>query len=108
MFFTKQFPPLARIKTILIHFLKIKNNSYTEMTTHNFSIEDLAQSLVVHLDRHHIFPPLINNPESFLPPIDNMTRSSMRRPKRSPNAFLVCRRNVLEEASRKGTYNMRV
>src|SRR3954447_13827062 len=75
------------------------------MTTHNFSIEDLAMSLIVRLDRKNIFPPLLNNPESFLSPITDL---SFRRPKRSPNAFLVCRRNVHEEATRKGTFNMRV
>ncbi|GBB96048.1 hypothetical protein RclHR1_02670017 [Rhizophagus clarus] len=78
------------------------------MTTHNFSIEDLAMSLIVRLDRNNIFPPLLNNPESFLSPTDNLTNLSFRRPKRSPNAFLVCRRNVHEEATRKGTFNMRV
>ncbi|CAB4403988.1 unnamed protein product [Rhizophagus irregularis] len=78
------------------------------MTTHNFSIEDLAMSLIVRLDRNNIFPPMLNNPESFLSPTDNLTNLSFRRPKRSPNAFLVCRRNVHEEATRKGTFNMRV
>src|SRR6185437_1469426 len=79
-----------------------------KMTTHNFSIEDLAMSLIVRLDRNNIFPPLLNDPESFLSPTDNLTNLSFRRPKRSPNAFLVCRRNVHEEATRKGTFNMRV
>ena len=78
------------------------------MTTQNFSIVDLAMSLIVRLDRKNIFPPMLNNPETFLSPTDNLTNLSFRRPKRSPNAFLVCRRNVHEEATRKGTFNMRV
>jgi hypothetical protein len=77
------------------------------MTTHNFSIEDLAMALIVRLDRKNIFPPVLNDPEAFLTPADT-TNMSFRRPKRSPNAFLVCRRNVHEEATRRGTYNMRV
>jgi len=92
-------PFLLYIKTF-----KIKN----KMNTHNFSIEDLAMSLIVRLDRRNIFPPLLNNPETFLSPTDNLTNLSFRRPKRSPNAFLVCRRNVHEEATRKGTFNMRI
>ena len=71
------------------------------MTTFNFSIEDLAMPLVVRLDRKNIFPPLL---KIFLP----ITDLSSRRPKRSPNAFLICRKDVHEEATRKGTFNMRV
>ena len=29
-------------------------------------------SLIVRLDRNNIFPPLLNNPESFLSPTDNL------------------------------------
>ncbi|CAB5393970.1 unnamed protein product [Rhizophagus irregularis] len=36
------------------------------MATHDFSIEYLANSLIVRLDRRNIFPPLHNNPELFL------------------------------------------
>ncbi|CAG8508039.1 9685_t:CDS:2 [Funneliformis mosseae] len=78
------------------------------MTTHNFSIEDLAMSLIDRLDRRNIFPPLYNNPETFIPSSDNLTKLSFRRPKRCPNAFLLCRKNVHEESNRKGTSNMRV
>ncbi|CAI2167870.1 12929_t:CDS:2 [Funneliformis geosporum] len=78
------------------------------MTTHNFSIEDLALSLIVRLDRRNIFPPSYNNPETFIPSSDNLTKLSFRRPKRCPNAFLLCRKNVHEESNRKGTSNMRV
>src|SRR5437763_991983 len=78
------------------------------MTTHNFSMEDLALALIGRLDRKNIFPPILNDPESFLPKIDDSTNLSFRRPKRSPNAFLICRKNVQEEATRQGTFNMRV
>jgi len=78
------------------------------MTTHNFSIKELAMSLMVRLDRRNIFPPLYNDPETFIPSSDNLTKLSFRRPKRCPNAFLLCRKNVHEEANRIGTSNMRV
>src|SRR5271169_1886423 len=77
------------------------------MNTHNFSIEDLALTLITRLDRKNIFPPMYNDPESFLAPFDDAD-ISFRRPKRSPNAFLICRKNVHEEAMCKGAYNMRI
>ena len=75
------------------------------MTTHNFSTDDLAQTLLVKLDRRNIFPPLLNNPEKFISSLNNL---SLLRPRRPPNAFLLCRKNVQEEAKRKGNCNMRV
>src|SRR5688500_9091591 len=78
------------------------------MSTHNFTMEDLALALIEHLDRRNIFPPTLNDPETFLPKIDESADLSISRPKKSPHAFLICRSNVQEEASRKGTYNMRV
>jgi hypothetical protein len=81
------------------------------MTTHNFSIEYLAKSLVVRLDRKNIFPPSYNNPEIFVPSVGsskNSTKLSSVRPRKPPNAFLICRKNVQEESKRKGTFNMRV
>jgi len=80
------------------------------MTTHNFSIMELAMSLIVRLDRNTIFPPMLNNPESFLTASDNLNNLSFRKQKkkRSPNAFLICRRNVHEESIRKGNFNMRI
>ncbi|GBC01977.1 hypothetical protein RclHR1_00440043 [Rhizophagus clarus] len=75
------------------------------MTTHNFSTEDLAKSLLDKLDRTNIFPPLLNNPETFISTLSNL---SLLRPRRPPNAFLLCRKNVQEEAKRKGNCNMRV
>ncbi|CAI2161352.1 9062_t:CDS:1 [Funneliformis geosporum] len=76
------------------------------MTTQNFSIEDLAISLIDRLDRRNIFPPQYNNPETFIS--TNTNNLSLRRPRRPPNAFLLCRKNVHQEAKRKGTCNMRV
>ncbi|GBB83387.1 hypothetical protein RclHR1_10100004 [Rhizophagus clarus] len=76
------------------------------MATHDFSVEYLAMSLVARIDRKNIFPPLFNDPESFVPVPSN--NSSSTRPKRPPNAFLICRKNVQEETKRKGAYNMRV
>ncbi|RGB26339.1 hypothetical protein C1646_746889 [Rhizophagus diaphanus] len=75
------------------------------MSTHNFSTEDLAKSLLDKLDRSNIFPPLLNNPETFISTLSNL---SLLRPRRPPNAFLLCRKNVQEEAKRKGNCNMRV
>ncbi|CAG8458368.1 6641_t:CDS:1 [Funneliformis mosseae] len=77
------------------------------MTTQNFSIEDLAISLIERLDRRNIFPPHYNNPETFISST-NTNNLSLRRPRRPPNAFLLCRKNVHQEAKRKGTCNMRV
>ncbi|CAB4478113.1 hypothetical protein RhiirA5_394252 [Rhizophagus irregularis] len=78
------------------------------MATHDFSIEYLANSLIVRLDRRNIFPPLHNNPELFLSSVSSLNNLSSYRPKRPPNAFLICRKNVQEESKRKGTYNMRI
>src|SRR3954452_13660017 len=74
------------------------------MTTQNFSIEDLANSLIRRLDRGNIFPPYVNNPEALV----SSSNLTLRRPRRSPNAFLLCRKNVHQEAKRRGTCNMRV
>ncbi|CAG8457448.1 4019_t:CDS:1 [Acaulospora morrowiae] len=79
------------------------------MTTSNFSIEDLANSLIGRLDRERIFPPQYSNPESFVAPATAINApASCRRPRRPPNAFLLCRKNVHQEAKRRGTCNMRV
>jgi hypothetical protein len=71
------------------------------MAEAKFSAEFLATSLIEKLNRRNIFPPLFNNPESFVAPAGSKA-------KRPLNSFLICRRNVCEEASRKGTHNMRV
>ncbi|GBB88639.1 hypothetical protein RclHR1_01520024 [Rhizophagus clarus] len=78
------------------------------MSTQNFSIEDLAVSLIDRLDRDNIFPPHFNNPEKLISSSNTFNGLSLRRPRRSPNAFLLCRKNVHQEAKRKGTCNMRV
>jgi hypothetical protein len=75
------------------------------MATNDFSVEYLATSLLARLDRTKIFPPYFNDPESFVSVPSN---NSSIRPKRPPNAFLICRKNVQEETKRKGSYNMRV
>ncbi|CAB5352887.1 uncharacterized protein OCT59_003437 [Rhizophagus irregularis] len=63
-------------------------------------VENLAVTLMNKLNRRNIFPPLFNNPESFVPPIDS---------KKKPfNSFLICRRNVYKESNCKGNHNMRV
>src|SRR4051794_31555460 len=77
------------------------------MTTHNFSIDDLAESLVCRLDRNQIFPPMLNDPKSFYSPTEDKTSSLYQIVKRSPNAFLICRKNVHVVASSKGNYNMK-
>ncbi|RIB17069.1 hypothetical protein C2G38_2188332 [Gigaspora rosea] len=68
-------------------------------------IADLANNLYHKLDRNKIFPPYHNKPEDLLP-ILNASRKC--RPRRSPNSFLLCRKNVHEEAKRNGTFNMRI
>ncbi|GBB96401.1 hypothetical protein RclHR1_27450001 [Rhizophagus clarus] len=78
------------------------------MSTHDFSIEYLANSLIVRLDRRNIFPPLHDNPELFLSSVGSVSNLSSYRPKRPPNAFLICRKNVQEESKRRGSYNMRI
>ncbi|CAB4495627.1 hypothetical protein RhiirA5_422311 [Rhizophagus irregularis] len=71
------------------------------MIENKFQIEFLATSLVQKLNRKNIFPPLFNDPESFIAPAGS-------RPKKPTNSFLICRRNVSKEANRKGAHNMRV
>src|SRR3954463_7426388 len=96
---------------VLFFFFKKKKKKKKEiliMATHDFSIEYLAMSLIVRLDRRNIFPPLHNNPESFLSSVGSISNLSSYRPKRPPNAFLICRKNVQEESKSKGTYNMRI
>ncbi|CAB5164068.1 hypothetical protein RhiirA5_474559 [Rhizophagus irregularis] len=78
------------------------------MSTQNFSIEDLAISLIDRLDRCNIFPPHLNNPEKLISSSNTLNGLSIKHPRRSPNAFLLCRKNVHQEAKRKGTCNMRV
>lgn len=75
------------------------------MNLNNFSIEELANPLINKLDRSNIFPPLLNEPEFFLPRIEF---TSFRKLKRCPNSFFICRSNVHKEASSKGNYNMRI
>jgi hypothetical protein len=65
------------------------------------STEFLATSIIGKLNRSNIFPPLFNNPEFYLPPVEFQTKKPL-------NSFLICRRNVHEESRRLGTYNMRV
>ncbi|CAB4394527.1 hypothetical protein RhiirA5_373421 [Rhizophagus irregularis] len=69
----------------------------------SFSTEYLAISLHSRLDRRNIFPPLFNDPELYVPPAEDNFRK--RRP---PNPFLICKKNVHEEAKLKGSYNMRI
>jgi len=70
------------------------------MTMDNLYIETSANALIFELDRKNIFPPLLNDPESFI--------SQKRDTKRTPNAFLICKMNVHKEAVRKGiNSNMR-
>nr|CAG8469761.1 11286_t:CDS:2 [Entrophospora candida] len=107
------------------------------MTTGNFTIEDLAKNLIHKLDRGKIFPPYYDNPEIFIakllatttsyPTVSSTpttdTNSStpttlitklkptnlmFRKPKRPQNAFLLCRKNVHQEAKRIGSCNMRI
>ncbi|CAB4402967.1 unnamed protein product [Rhizophagus irregularis] len=66
-----------------------------------FQVQSLATSLIKRLNRENIFPPLLNDPESFVAPTGS-------RAKRPFNSFLIFRRNVCKEANRKGTRNMRV
>ncbi|CAG8804398.1 13023_t:CDS:2, partial [Dentiscutata erythropus] len=73
--------------------------------TSDFPIADLANNLYHKLDRSKIFPPYHNKPEDFLPVL-NSSRTCC--PRRSPNSFLLCRKNVHEEAKRNGTFNMRI
>jgi hypothetical protein len=67
------------------------------------SLSDLADTLIQKLDRAKIFPPYLNKPEDLV----NDSRRSAR-PPRPPNGFLLCRKNVHQEAKRRGICNMRV
>ncbi|CAG8662115.1 15094_t:CDS:2 [Cetraspora pellucida] len=69
-----------------------------------FSLDDLADSLICQLDRSKIFPPYHNDAEEYV----IAAHSKNKVPKRSPNAFLLCRNNVHKEAKRLGISNMRV
>ncbi|GBB85218.1 hypothetical protein RclHR1_11790002 [Rhizophagus clarus] len=71
------------------------------MTISYFHIDSLATSLISKLNRRNIFPPLFDNPESFVSPLE--TRS-----KKPLNSFLICRHNVHKEANRNRNCNMRV
>lgn len=70
------------------------------MEKNHFTIEFLAISLVEKLDRKNIFPPLFNDPESFVVPVESKA-------KKPPNSFLICRRNVCKEANKSGNHSMR-
>ena len=68
-------------------------------------VKHLAMLLIAKLNRGNIFPPSYNNPELFLSSVGS---SPFIRPKKPPNVFFLCRRNVQEESRHKGTYNMRI
>ncbi|RGB28916.1 hypothetical protein C1646_714851, partial [Rhizophagus diaphanus] len=68
-------------------------------------IESMAISLHAKLDRKNIFPPLYNDPESYVPSVPSNDNYQQ---KRIPNASLMCRRNVHMEAKHKGSFDMRV
>ncbi|GBB87290.1 hypothetical protein RclHR1_13720008 [Rhizophagus clarus] len=73
------------------------------MSLQSSSLSDLADILIQKLDRARIFPPHFNKPEELV----NDSRRSAR-PPRPPNGFLLCRKNVHQEAKRRGICNMRV
>ncbi|CAG8443354.1 13462_t:CDS:1 [Funneliformis caledonium] len=68
------------------------------------SLNDLADTLIQKLTRENIFPPQYNNPEHLL----NDSKRNKLRPPRPPNGFLLCRKNVHQEAKKRGICNMRV
>ncbi|CAG8508180.1 9228_t:CDS:2 [Cetraspora pellucida] len=74
------------------------------MSVAEFSLDGLADSLICQLDRSRIFPPYHNDAEEYV----IAAHSKNKMPKRSPNAFLLCRKNVHKEAKRLGVSNMRV
>ncbi|CAG8663450.1 2364_t:CDS:2 [Gigaspora margarita] len=74
------------------------------MSVAEFSLDGLADSLICQLDRSRIFPPYHNDAEEYV----IAAHSKNKIPKRSPNAFLLCRKNVHKEAKRLGVSNMRV
>ncbi|CAG8446974.1 15250_t:CDS:2 [Dentiscutata erythropus] len=76
----------------------------TKMPVAEFSLDGLADSLICQLDRSRIFPPYHNDAEEYV----IAAHSKNKIPKRSPNAFLLCRKNVHKEAKRLGVSNMRV
>jgi hypothetical protein len=78
-----------------------KTFELVKMDETTISTEFLATSIIRKLNRRNIFPPLFNNPEFYLPPVEFQTKKPL-------NSFLICRRNVHEESRRFGTYNMRV
>ncbi|RIB22333.1 hypothetical protein C2G38_2033659 [Gigaspora rosea] len=76
------------------------------MSSSNFSIADIANNLIPKLNKKRIFPPYHNKPEDLIP---SLSATSARRPRRSPNSFLLFRKNIHEEIKRIGIgCNMRV
>jgi len=73
------------------------------MSLQSSSLSDLADTLIQKLDRAKIFPPHFNKPEEL---VNDSKRNA--RPPRPPNGFLLCRKNVHQEAKRRGICNMRV
>ncbi|CAJ0862143.1 14112_t:CDS:2 [Entrophospora sp. SA101] len=83
-----------------------KNKNKKSVNLDDISIEDIANRLVQRLDRGHIFPPYYNDPEYFIPTVSG--KKSFHKPKRPQNSFLLCRKNVHNEAKRQGACNMRI
>ncbi|CAG8504789.1 7146_t:CDS:2, partial [Racocetra persica] len=76
------------------------------MSTSNFSIADIANNLIPKLNKKRIFPPYHNKPEDLIPA---PSTTNARKPRRSPNSFLLFRKNIHEEIKRIGLgCNMRV
>jgi hypothetical protein len=80
------------------------------MTKNTFSpdyLEITAKTLAFSLERNNIFPPLLNDPNIIL-----QNKSPLRKRKRPPNAFFICRMNVQKEVKRNerngSKYNMRI
>ncbi|RIA95717.1 hypothetical protein C1645_860711 [Glomus cerebriforme] len=71
------------------------------MSTHNFSIDFLASSLLARLERKNIFPPKNTDPTVYL---KNLTEKKQK----PPNVFFIFRRNVQSESQKRGSFNMRV
>lgn len=68
-------------------------------------LENAANSLVYKLNRKNIFPPLLNDPKDII----SKRLGSYKIPKRSPNSFLIFRKNVQKEVMRNGlNVNMRI
>jgi hypothetical protein len=53
------------------------------MAQTNFLIDELGNSLITRINKGNIFPPLYNNPESFVPLIGSNS-------KKPPNSFILC------------------